>query len=204
MMTSPSATVTPRTMPETVALITCSIFIASITATCWPAWTVSPSATSTDTTVPWMGAGNPTEPSGPVRSGAEASAVAAWACLTVRSCSNSASGSRLSICAPAKPAPPPPLATGGALTTKRWRSPLAAAAVARASAWWSRNRVYMRPAAKSGWASTARRKGMFVCTPSMRNSDSARALRATASPKSPEGECVITLASSESKLGLVR
>ena len=151
-----------------------------------------------------MGAGSPSEPSGPVRSGASAAAVAACVSFTERSCSNSASGSRLSICAPAKPAPPP-LATGGALTTKRWRSPLAAAAAAaRASAWWSRNRVYMRPAAKSGWASTARRKGMFVCTPSMRNSDSARALRASASAKSPEGECVITLASSESKLGLVR
>ena len=151
-----------------------------------------------------MGAGSPSEPSGPVRSGASSTAVAACVSFTERSCSNSASGSRLSICAPAKPAPPVVAGAGGAATTKRWRSPLAAAAAAKASAWWSRKRVYTRPAAKSGWASTARRKGMLVCTPSMRNSDSARALRASASAKSPEGECVITLASSESKLGLVR
>ena len=44
---------------------------------------------------------------------------------------------------------------------------------------------------------------MFVSTPSIWNSSSARSDRFTAAPKSGEGEAAITLPSSESKLGLV-
>ena len=53
--------------------MTCSIFIASTTATCWPWRTASPSFTSIATMVPWMGDATPTEPSGPARSGASSS-----------------------------------------------------------------------------------------------------------------------------------
>ncbi len=57
-------------MPACGAVMTCSIFIASTTATCWPCRTASPSATLIATMVPWIGEATPTDPSGPVRSGA--------------------------------------------------------------------------------------------------------------------------------------
>ena len=44
---------------------------------------------------------------------------------------------------------------------------------------------------------------MFVCTPSIRNSLSARVARVTASSKRGVGECEITFASSESNATLV-
>ena len=45
---------------------------------------------------------------------------------------------------------------------------------------------------------------MFVATPSMRNSHSARYARCTTSVKLSDDECAMTFASSESKLGEVR
>jgi hypothetical protein len=56
----------------------------------------------------------------------------------------------------------------------------------------------------SGWRSRACRKPMLVATPPMRNSASARSPCARRAAASPAGEWTITLASSESKRGLVR
>ena len=53
-------------MPVTVEVTTCSIFIASITATCWPPATGSPSATASETIVPCSGAATAMLLSGPV------------------------------------------------------------------------------------------------------------------------------------------
>ena len=52
---SPAATESSRTTPSRCACTSFSIFIASITASTWPAVTVSPSATSTASTVPCIG-----------------------------------------------------------------------------------------------------------------------------------------------------
>ena len=60
--------------------MTCSIFIASTTATCWPWRTSSPTATLMATMVPWMGDATPAEPSGPIMSAASSSAGRAAAC----------------------------------------------------------------------------------------------------------------------------
>ncbi len=49
--------------------MTCSIFIASTTATGWSFRTASPSATWMATIRPWMGDATPSEPSGPVSAG---------------------------------------------------------------------------------------------------------------------------------------
>jgi hypothetical protein len=46
-------------------------------------------------------------------------------------------------------------------------------------------------------------KGMLVATPSMRNSRNVRAAFCTTSAQTADGECTITLASSESKAALV-
>ncbi len=69
---SPRSTVIRRTMPETWAAMTCSIFIASMTRTCSPWRTAAPSATVTLTMVPCMGAGSGTVFSGPVTSDGDA------------------------------------------------------------------------------------------------------------------------------------
>ena len=45
--------------------MTCSIFIASTTATCWPGRTSSPTATLIATIVPWIGDATPGRPVGP-------------------------------------------------------------------------------------------------------------------------------------------
>ena len=106
-----------RTMPPCGAVITCSIFMASTTAICWPWRTSSPMATSMATMVPWIGEATPAEPSGPVgaRASSSTAAVAASAFI-FSSCANSASGSRLLTRAPANP---PSLAAGRAVSTKR-------------------------------------------------------------------------------------
>ena len=54
-----------RTTPLAAALMTCSIFMDSMTSTAWPAATSSPTATEIDTIVPCSGAGRATVPSGP-------------------------------------------------------------------------------------------------------------------------------------------
>ena len=50
------------------ARMTCSIFIASMTKSCWPRCTASPSRTSIETIVPCIGAATATVPSGPAMS----------------------------------------------------------------------------------------------------------------------------------------
>ena len=63
---SRSATVICRTMPLVARWMTCSIFIASITKSCWPGAPRSPSRTSIETIVPCIGALTATVPSGAV------------------------------------------------------------------------------------------------------------------------------------------
>ena len=65
---SPLATVMRRTIPLLSAAMTCSIFIASMTNSCWPRCTRSPSLTSTETIVPCIGASIATVFSGAVMS----------------------------------------------------------------------------------------------------------------------------------------
>ena len=61
----------------------------------------------------------------------------------------------------------------------------------------SMNAVLRSPATNAGSSSTARRNGMFVATPRMRNSASARLARATAEGKSRARH--VSFASIESK-----
>ena len=68
----------------------------------------------------------------------------------------------------------------------------------------STNRVVALPARTVGWARMAWRNVVFVGTPSTRSSASARPALASASGSAVDGVCTMTLASSESKLALVR
>jgi hypothetical protein len=63
------------------------------------------------------------------------------------------------------------------------------------------NEVVTRPAMNSGSSSTACRNGMFVATPRMRNSATARRARATAAAKSRPRQDSFT--SIESKCALI-
>ena len=156
--------------------MTCSIFIASTTATCWPSRTSSPSATLIATMVPWIGEATPTEPSGPVRSGAASSAAAAdgRSAFTAASCANSASGSRLLTRAPAKPG------VASAPAGRRLDKALALLAL---------RRERRRRARRASACGPCRRRSpdapgccagsaMLVLTPSSRNSLSARVVAA--------------------------
>ena len=98
-----------------------------------------------------------------------------------------------------------PAATGtgaSALSIQRfcW---LSVSVIARSAIFSSTHRVCTDPSMKSVFVRTFIKKGIFVATPSIRNSESARSDRCTAVSNLLDGECVITFASNESNIGLV-
>mmetsp|Transcript_66563 Transcript_66563/g.184293 ORF Transcript_66563/g.184293 Transcript_66563/m.184293 type:complete len:318 (+) Transcript_66563:1445-2398(+) len=206
---SPTAMVTCCTVPPRSTLMSCSIFMASSTATFWPFRTVSPSATARLSTLPWIGASTPTVPGGPLaaamRGAASAAApaagpatpiapVACWATL------KSARGSfEESTNAPAKPSSraelPPP--------RNRLRGAQFPALLSNSSRCVSTNRVWALPSRKAGCCKRACSSGMLVVTPSTLNSLNALEVRAAAAERSCEGACTMTFARSESNDGFV-
>ena len=158
-------------MPPWGAVITCSIFIASTTAICWPWRTSSPTATSMATMVPWIGEATPAEPSGPVGATASSStcavACSAFTWRVVRE--------QREWIATLDPGPGEPAIVGRG--PRRLHERGAADPDRRRPAWPCARRPSACgrcPAAKSACARMLRRNAMLVATPSSRNSLRAR------------------------------
>ena len=167
--------------------------MASMISSGWPAATASPSFTDRLTIVPCIGAGTGTVPSG---ASLDAS-CAAGCCRRLAERQHRQRIDRIDARASL------PAAGRGAAAAWKYRPPssLAAAAISF-FACSSTKRVCTLSARTSLSASSARRKPMFEGAPSSRNDASARSARASAASK--VGPLTITLASSESKFGLVR
>ena len=180
--------------PLAGALISCSIFMASITSTWRPATTSSPGAICRLTIVPCIGARMATVPVG--RSASAVPLLDATGAGADLPSSRTASGSVESRRTPARP---------GASATSGTRplgdllggvEQLAEVLVDEAGG---------RPSTSGSPGAAARPAGtaMFVAGPSMRNSPSAADARRAAAARSGLGVDATTLASSESKFGLV-
>ncbi len=138
-------------------MTTCSIFIASSTTSGWCEATRSPSATRTSSTVPGIGA--VTRPSAPAEAPPERAAA-----------STSSAGS---------------LGAVGRLSRKPSRQPAGAGRGGRESGGNRvRKSVVSSPARNAGCATSQRRKGRFVVTPSTSVSSSAPASRSRAASRS--------------------
>ena len=181
------------------AAITCSIFIASITSTGWPARTVSPS------------------PTDEADDGALHRRAQRAPCRRARR--RRPDGSTTA----------PTAGAASVLAERQHRQRIGAVDPQRRRAWPARSgrrsracdarrgsptsspmcsstkRVCAWPASTSGWRSRACRKAMLVGAPAMRNSrQRAIGLGRHGRQRRRRSTCTITLASSESKRGLVR
>ena len=103
-MASPTSAVTMATSPDTGAWMTCSIFIASITTSSWPANTRSPSLTNNVIMVPWRGAGTAVVPAGPSMAAERVVTSCAWLGASDFPNASTARGSLVFSFVPASPA----------------------------------------------------------------------------------------------------
>ena len=179
--TSPTAMVMPRTMPLCGAAITCSIFIASTMATCWPLRTASPTRdVDRDDRCPGSARRRPTEPSGPVSSGAVPPRPSLPARLHLR-----VMGEQRQRIAAFDPRTGEPAVA--CRRRARPRSVGVAAGGRKCATCSSTQRVWTLPRRNPDAPGWLRRNGMLVPTPSSRNSLSARVARPTAAAKSATG-----------------
>ena len=203
-------------MPAAGAATRCSIFIASMTASVWPARTRAPSSTSTAAIRPSIGARAGSAPGSSPGCVAKESAWPAVACpaggLPSAPAAEPASpadrADRATPVAPAAPAAPPARTasrTDAAISASRAMPAsccaMRSAASSNTGIFSSTKRVCTALARTSGASSSASSSARLVCTPSMRNSASARRARASASAWLPAA-CTTSLAKSESKRGL--
>ena len=183
-------------MPQCGAVMTCSIFIASTTATCWPCahLVAVGDVDRNNRALNRRGDADRTVGTGQIR---RASSLADVDVLFgLHRCIVREQRQRIAAVDPR---------AGETGVARRRALPLRQSAdaarpgpraprCARRSSGCGRDRRRNR-----GCARMLRRKPMLVVTPSRRNSLSARVSRPTATAKSGDGECAITLASSESK-----
>ena len=156
--------VTPRTMPLCGAAMTCSIFIASTTATCWPlAHGVADRDIDRRRWCPGSARRRPSEPSGPgqFRRGVDSDR---GGCFRLHLRVMGEQRQRIAALDPgtgeaARRSPPDGVVRRSAAVDR--------AAAASAAMCSSTQRVWTLPAAKSGCARMLCRNGMLVPTPSM-------------------------------------